>query len=381
MKIIIYKKLLRCTCESICFGILLYILLQCLNVRTYNHYVFVGHPVAELNDTNNVSSEIKFYLSNISHCRSYADYSIYTNNTHRRTDVLSPHFNNITDIINETGCSYNELCKKTIQKGLLIDSIVNLFTMTIFEEAEDLARIFNNDTIVNDNGVFYYNEYPMGAIRTIYNHDYAIKKLLEITKEKEAQHNSGKVFQYDNKNTIVKSDYALTYTGRSFDIIHKKNKSDNNLFLWIEKVFEPNDITKEMHTFVVHSESIDTVSLDIMFDEKIELSPINKAFTKINFNEIKFDDVTTLGETQYKVSSRYLHDNITRKNVNLRTDYYHLKAYENKISFWVKYVKSGKIQWFRLFVLTTLLGLLLTDTTVCIYNVLVELYKSISEKK
>lgn len=381
MKIVKVLKSLRCVGDIILGCLLFYILIQILNVRKYSHYIFILHPVAELNDTNNVYVDISFYLSNISHINSNANYIFHTSTGPGRMDVLPPHYNNLNDILKASGVHYNKLCEESIKSGLLADSISNLYYAADIEASDNFAAVIPSSDIRSDkNGIFLHNISQMGTNETQKNLDYIMEKILDVSKKREIEYNLSPLFQYNSNSTIIKSDYALTYRGRTFEIKHHNEQTSNDFFAWIAKVFEPNDITKEEHTFVVHSESIDTISLSLVFDESIELSTLVKPFSIKSLNEIEFKDITTRGEVKYKVDNKYLYNNFTSKSVTLGDNYYHQKAVDNKISFWVKYMQSEKIQWLRLFVLTTFLGLILTDFIVCSYKFIENITKSILSK-
>lgn len=355
MKII--KNFFQCFGCLIITGVLFYLLLLCLEVKSYHHFIFVSHNVAAKGDTNNIKAEILFNLSN-TEIANRTSIKFLPNTNPRRDGILVPQYHTIDDISRLSGLKITQLYDNAQKAGIPRDSITDLYTVVNLETAWDLPVLYHEEKESADGCVFLFREKMMKDRNFRVTHANIIESVLKDAIYQEKLHDTNTPFQYCNKKLIDKSYYLITSKGKQTEV--PQNYSSPNMLTWIDKCLEPHDITREEHFFIIHSEAIDTVALTLKFDEKVEFSPFKKNPTIKNYKELRFNDLTTYGEPRYEVESKYLYQNNNNKIANIHSSYYRQKSRENELSFWVKYESSEKIQWFRLFFITTFLGLFIT---------------------
>ena len=363
MKII--KNLFRCIGCLLMTGGLFYLLLLCLEVKSYRHFIFVSHNVAALGDTTCVKADISFNISNTDRGNS-TSVKFLPKASGRRDGVLTPQYHTIDDISLLSGLKIDQISAGARNAGILLDSITDLYTVVNLETARDLSTSYHEEISSEDGVITLCREHLMGDDGFRVTHASLIECVLNYTVEKEDKFMTNSLFHYNNQRFIDKSYYLLTSQGKESEISHKESLF--NLTKWIAKCLEPCDITREEHFFVVHSEAIDTLAIEFKFDEKVDVSPLEREPSVEDYQKMRYNDFTTYGDPKYEVESKYLYGNVTKKTGNLRIGYLQQKGRENKLSFWVKYVSSEKIQWFRLFFLTTFLGFFLTESILSLFK-------------
>ena len=372
MKIV--KTLLCCIGCFAMAGILSYILLLCLKVKSHHHYLFVSHPVATLENRNSLKAGICYYLTNIGgDCE--MSYKFVSDNSPHRDSVLAPLYYNMEDVTRLSGLSLNEIAGYALRAGVPVDSLTNLYAVVNLETASSPDIKYSEDITPRQKSIFVHREFLMGDNDFRITHAYLVENVLKCAIEQEKQYHSNSIFFYGNQRLVNKSYYVLTSPGKEVELESKH--SAQGVMKWISKFFEPCDITCERHSFIIHSEAIDTMSLTLRFDEKVELSPQNREPSAESYQALYFDDITTYGEATYSSDNKYLYSNVGRRNADFHLSYYRQKGHENSLSFWVKYVSSEKLQWFRLFLLTTLLGFFLTESLLSIVKLAGVLFKSV----
>lgn len=376
MKIV--KNLFRCIgCLLMTCG-LLYLLLLCLDVKSYRHFVFVCHNVAVLGDTACIKAEILFNLSNIDRSN-FTSINILPNTRRRRDNVLTPQYHTINDISLLSGLKINQIAAQARKGGILLDSITDLYTVVNLETARDLSTSYREEISSRDGAIALCREFLMGDNGLQVTHANLIERVLDCTVDRENKFRTNSPFDYNNQRFVDRSYYLLTSQRKKTEISHKEPVL--NMTKWIAKCLEPYDITREEHCFVFHSEAIDTLGIVFKFDEKVDVSPLERDPSIENYQEICFNDFTTYGNPKYEVGSKYLYGDVTERSGNIRIGYLQQKGRENKLSFWVKYVSSEKIQWFRLFFLTTFLGFFLTELVLSLAKFVSVVVESLKKSK
>lgn len=367
------KNLLRCIGSFVMAGILSYLLLLCLKVKSHHHFLFVSHPVATIEDTNSVKAGVCFFLTNIEG-DSEMSYKFISDNRKKRDNVLAPQYYNMEAISRLSGLDFNEISRYALKAHVPMDSLTDLYTVVNLETASSPNIKYSEDITPRQKSVFIHREFLMGDNDFRITHAYLVEHALLSAIEQENKHLTNSIFLFGNQRLVNKSYYVLTSKGK--EVESDSRHSTQGVTKWIAKFFEPSDITRERHSFIIHSEAIDTLSLKLRFDEKVELSPLNREPSAEGSQTLLFDDITTCGEAIYASDSKYLYSDVGSRSANFHLSYYRQKGRENSFSFWVKYMSSEKIQWLRLFFLTTLLGFFLTEFLLSIFKIVVVLLKS-----
>lgn len=374
----VIKNLFRCiSCLLITAG-LLYLLVLCLEVKSYRHFIFVSHNVAALGDTTCVNADLSLKISN-THRGNGISIKFLSKEGGGRDSILTPQYHTIEDISLLSGLKINQIGAVARNAGIRLDSITDLYTVVILETARDSSISYHEEINSNDGGVTLCREHMMGGDKFRVTQASLIECVLNYTIEREDELDTNSPLHYNNQTYVDKSYYFLTSQGKKSKISHKDSLS--NLTKWIAKCLEPYDITREEHCFVFHSEAVDTLAISFEFDEKVDVSPLEREPSAENYQGMCYNDFTTYGDSKYEVESKYLYSNVTKKKCDMYISYFQQKGRENNLSFWVKYVSSEKIQWFRLFFLTTFLGFFLTESILSILKFVSVIIESLKKSK
>ena len=369
----IIKKIVTCIAYALISFCLFHLLTLCLKVRSFRHFVFISHSISTNGANDNIKASVSFSMSNtdIDYGTSY---KFSPKSVVRRSKVLLPQFHSTKYMSLLTGLSISQLDGYARQSNIPLDSITELYTVVNIETARDTSVSYEECINPSVDGIRLHRTFLMGDDGLRVTHANIIERVLDETINQFNKYGRNRIFQYDNQRFLNSSFYALAPKGKDVNI--GDSEKEPNGFRWIFKLFQPHDITREEHCFVFHSEAIDTLSLTLKFDEKVDISPLNRESSYESYQEIKFNDITTLGDAKYEVESKYLYDSVKPNSVNIRIGYYQQKSVTDNISFWVKYMSSEKLQWFRLFAITTLLGLSLTEFVLSIFGVIKEVIVS-----
>lgn len=358
-------------------GFLFYLLLLCLRVRSFDHYVFVSYSSSSYNDTNCINARITYNLSNLNETDK-TSFEFLSKRSAKRPDVLAPQHYSLSGINQLAGISIDKLSVYATKANIPVDSISNLYNVVLFETNNDQSVTYKEQVSPRRGDVLIHREYLVGQEIKI-THEHLLEQALKYTVDKESKYDTDGPFQIDIQNFVINSYSILTSKFKEVKTVHETPRFSGLRLL--VKIFEPYDITREDHKFVFHTQAVDTLGFIVKFDEKVETSPMNRTPSYNNYQEIVFDDITTHGETKYDAGTKYLYSDIKQRSATFHISYYQQKARENTLSFWVKYVSSEKLQWFRLFFLTTVLGYCITRLIILMGNFIHFCLQFISSRK
>lgn len=152
------------------------------------------------------------------------------------------------------------------------------------------------------------------------------------------------LFNINKDNLTVIQDYILRKDNIETVTFKTHKNFSVNIFHQLLKYLAFHDISKEGHRYYIFINDIDTVSLKIKFDDEVELSSLKR--------EPDIEDATSLYYRNIKNNTNSLKNALDYQNY----------AISNNITFWVKYSKGERMQWVRLFIITTLLGFFITES-------------------
>ena len=378
----IKRKLINIIGYSVASCIFSYFLYLCMLVPDYHHYVILMHPMNKIACNKFVTAKVDFQFSNYGKRGSEGEsYSFSFSDKPNNPDIFPPRFTKPSDCFYIIGSSFsNEMEKSMLMSFFPIDSIKGMFYVmhTRTSNNED-SKFHHSISIKGKTGskiAILEKEFP--STQQLNGIEDVLFEAIEKGKNSDKFLFHEKVFDYDN---------SLLHTS-SFSIIAEEMTSENDysikrqkkesLFSPITKLFTPYDITKAGYKIYVFSESIDSVLLTLNFDENVELSSINKQYRKNNSKSITFHDIATkqLDEprNQFLTEMNYKYG-----QVNIRR--FQKCAYRDCFSFWVKYESSETLQWIRLFILTSILGYLLTNLFSQIVSMPENIYLNFKNKK
>lgn len=352
-------------------------------VPDYHHYVFLMHPMNKLDSSDKfVSAKIDYRLSNIGEKGSEREsYKFTFLDKPHNTEIFPPRFRNPNDCFYIVGSSFsNEMQKKMLLSFFPVDSISGMFYVMHSRSSIDKFSSFRHSISIRETSgskvAILEKEYP--STQKLLGLEDVLYEAIEKGKESDKRVFKEKVFDYE-EDCLRTSSFSLITERQTTETLLSVSSQDNTSFFSpIIKFFTPYDITKAGYKFYVFSESIDSVSLTLTFDENIELSPIPQYYITNNSKSITFANVVTKQLDEPK--NQFL-SNINYKYGQVNMWRYHKCAYRDCISFWVQYESSGIIQWIRLFLLTSILGYLLTNLLSCITSVPENVYKTIKKRK
>lgn len=349
----IYKLICSCFLYFTASCILGYVLLLFLGVRQFNHFVFVSHNVSCLKDTFNVTANMFFDISN-AYVSSGTKCIFINKNTPRRKGTLSPKYSSLEDLSLLTGLSLSKIRTLEMSNDIQKNSLSELYTIVYFEPTYDEQVPYNEKIKIRDNNIIIQRNHMLGDGKSNLFHSNTIESVFKDA-----------IKIYDNKKLLFDSvqvleNKSLCVISSIRDTVKVDNRIPHNQFFkWLYLSVAPYDITRSEHCFVLFSEAIDTLNLRLRFDEKVSVSPSGIHQMYGNHRILYFDDVTTYGDPKYEIASNYIYSELTKENFK-NYGYYRQKMNDNVIHFWVKYESSQKLQWLRLFFLSSLLGLFIT---------------------
>ena len=342
-----------------------YILQLCMQVPEYRHYLILMHPMSKQETRMKyVSANLQFDISN---CNLYRDdaesYYFELTDKQPHQDIYRPKFSKPSDCFNIVGNPYSqEISKKMLASFFSEDSIGNMYYVYYARTAKGKIPSFNSSSFVNgkrgSQSIYLVKDYP--SVLDIQD----LEDLLyeAIVKAKSAEKNRRfleSVFDYDSEKMRTTSISIMTHKNICNASVVKNVSGLPYFFRQLTTLFAPYDITKAGYKFYIFSESVDSVTMTLNFDENVDLSPCNRPYNKQGKRSFLFDNLATRA-LEGLPNEPFLWE-INTKYGRVNAEKYQRCANRDYISLWAKFEASERLQWIRLFFLTSLLAYFITQ--------------------
>ena len=343
---------------------LISILFSWNHVMHFKNYIYLSHPMsAEINKNNHyTSADLNITVSNaeMGVCKEQykftVDNSLKSIESSQRTASLDTLASYISPIIGNKIKVSSGL--KTLRYQASRYNVVPKNAFGVIRFSTPSARyIKNSETDIYKVGTTDFTIHKSGLLEdsqiSFWLEESTFQEVLNGLRKWEKSEFRTSVFSFNDNDTDVNTFYGFGADTNRPVIIQDKKSSYGSFRRLINLLVAPYDISKAQYDCAIMSYGIDSISLNITFDEGVETSEISSpSLLEIDAHHIKFANIgNNLPKELTAIFNQASVDETRTFDVagNL------IREYKEKgtISLSVKFLESKNWQWIRLFILTT----------------------------
>ena len=342
-------------------------------VPLYRHIVYLYHPMTKdtisthfVNATIDILADELPYLNSLDSIITPLDddqLSIKIKNKGKEDNMVLPYYSKCDDsYFDFFDIQTNLSLKKKLHNNNYINEVANVFAMLHFKSEESCGKKEIRKIGQESHSALVLKSEKASSSKWLLETE--VKKLHLSCQEKEEQKKiENRMFDFNTDSLFLKSYYLFSDQLTDSVCVKASNERKSNFVRIWNLLTSDFDITKAQYNLIVLSEAIDSLDLCIYFNDIIKLSPISVE-DKSGIRIEKGSNFVKL----YNIKSNHTPNHGIYRLFKLSDDLYngynaegiYNNARYNNISFFAQRISSEKIQWIRLFVLSSLLAYLVS---------------------